>query len=1526
MEDTDMVDQTRQPCKAASPHPPDPPSQMPPLRPLTVTAPDHPREEPPNEKEVPLQTPGSVAQQQSPAATDAAATTTGTTTTDPTPTDNGAKKPKGSFSKLLDTVWKEANKEREAKKRGAAALMLALDNFEVNPGLDKNDQTARLEVDYLLKEVKELVAKRLRLNLAGTTPSQARTQPTHKAKSQQTDTQMTWAQKAASGKETATPAIPAKPTDTGKPQAKPLDTNVGNRYLATLYEDSKWRKVNTSVTRQRLNQVIFKGQDKVAKVTETRTGLAITLKDGTLDREMKERIGNFLSAAELEMESIWEKFVIPNIPATINTVENNKLVSRRTSLEDVRKEVQEAFGGTVKSMVWREYERDPTMKGLRVAVHKPEKIPRTMEILDISAVTAQRGDDAFSVIGIYNAGGSSVRPNEAVDMLTTIGTRLDNTLIMGDFNLHHQMWDDTITRNSSKAEQLVEWIERKRLICANDNGLSTHDGGGVLDLTLVAANIWNKVKRYQMAGALECGSDHSPQEISIIASHARGPTYSTRRLKDTDKETFIEACGTKARALVDTLPENWQNHDRSLESTAKEITRVLQDAFEATTPQKRVTGSGYKWWNESCHDKKRAATETGRTLRSLQWMLKAGATNLDTELDVARLQHAEAKKDLSRAIWKASKEFYQNLTANMTSQAAAHKAAKWLSRPQKTRSQAIIVDSVTHTDPQDKIRTLREAHLTGSGLPDLDRPEVQGDRGEAWQPLSKAEVESAIRKPLNTAPGNDGIQNKLLAMSWPALGNLITDLFNGCLRRGIHPTCFKEAKLIALPKPGKRDRSDPKSYRLISLLPTLGKALERAIAKRLTHEAMLKGLFCGNYACALPKRAASDLTLALVNEIKENMERGELTSILSFDIRGAFDGILPNRMVRRLQGQGWPGHVCKWVQSFLESRTSQITLDDTTEPPGNTSGSLPQGSPISPILYMLFMAPLYYSWSNYLRGYMDDGLWLIKGRTWENCIRDLRVVMEYTIGWCTDNGLQLDHKKSQLLHMTRKRTQDNPDLELTGAPVIKATPRNGSLKWLGVRFDRRLKFTAHVNEIAGRMEKSVNSLSILRGCRHGAPVKQLVQVVKSGIMATMTYAAATWWKPEQRGNKGKSKKLGKPLRRALLVALPAYCTTPTALIHMAANCPPAEITLDASVKREAVRWHSLDTAHPLYDLKDCKHQKEILRLLPKPLPRYGPLCVNPPPTSVPPDGAKTEGLQKEEAAESHLAWKARCPPTDIWLYTDGSKLENGWTGAGWWAESEGNCITEGGWSCGRWTEVADAEIRAIKHGLESLKQWHLTHSRTIWICTDNQAATTRMNSMQRKVGTSQFDVDRARQTAQNLRAQHPSLEVHCIWVPGHRGIEGNEKADALAKSAAVEVFEYTMSLARAKRWLREDLHQAHKAWFKDQKTVVHHATRKLLEFPHPDKLGVPEGPRKHQGKILAAISGHGDFAAYHRRMNHPDTRNHCHRCGSDKKETHEWTCRKNSKPWSHTFVQKLLLSSKGRTSLIGAIAKRSSPT
>jgi Reverse transcriptase (RNA-dependent DNA polymerase) len=84
-------------------------------------------------------------------------------------------------------------------------------------------------------------------------------------------------------------------------------------------------------------------------------------------------------------------------------------------------------------------------------------------------------------------------------------------------------------------------------------------------------------------------------------------------------------------------------------------------------------------------------------------------------------------------------------------------------------------------------------------------------------------------------------------------------------------------------------------------------------------------------------------------------------------------------MVRRLVDQGWPVKVCRWVQSFLNGREADLTLDGQTGEVSPLGGSLPQGSPISPILYMLFMAPLYHKGVR-LRGYADDGAIKVTGR------------------------------------------------------------------------------------------------------------------------------------------------------------------------------------------------------------------------------------------------------------------------------------------------------------------------------------------------------------------------------------------------------------------------------------------------------------------------------------------------------------------------------------------------------------------
>ena len=83
---------------------------------------------------------------------------------------------------------------------------------------------------------------------------------------------------------------------------------------------------------------------------------------------------------------------------------------------------------------------------------------------------------------------------------------------------------------------------------------------------------------------------------------------------------------------------------------------------------------------------------------------------------------------------------------------------------------------------------------------------------------------------------------------------------------------FKKARLCVVLKEGKRDKSNPRSYRLISLQSTLGKGLERMIARRLAYEAVEREVIPPNYVCATPKRSATDLIISLVDEIEDSLQ------------------------------------------------------------------------------------------------------------------------------------------------------------------------------------------------------------------------------------------------------------------------------------------------------------------------------------------------------------------------------------------------------------------------------------------------------------------------------------------------------------------------------------------------------------------------------------------------------------------------------------------------------------------------------
>ncbi|EDN93294.1 hypothetical protein SS1G_09160 [Sclerotinia sclerotiorum 1980 UF-70] len=160
------------------------------------------------------------------------------------------------------------------------------------------------------------------------------------------------------------------------------------------------------------------------------------------------------------------------------------------------------------------------------------------------------------------------------------------------------------------------------------------------------------------------------------------------------------------------------------------------------------------------------------------------------------------------------------------------------------------------------------------------------------------------------------------------------------------------------------------------------------------------------------------------------------------DVKGAFDAVLPGRLVNRLREQGWSNKLVKWVQSFATNRYIKIRLDGEIGPKTKLECGLPQGSPISPILFMLYIAPLFWMGNPRKRfGYADDIALLATSDSLQKNCDTLQANMQEALEWGKTEGITFDPKKSELIHFYKgHRTLTEAPSVHTGSLNIEVNP------------------------------------------------------------------------------------------------------------------------------------------------------------------------------------------------------------------------------------------------------------------------------------------------------------------------------------------------------------------------------------------------------------------------------------------------------------------------------------------------------
>lgn len=81
------------------------------------------------------------------------------------------------------------------------------------------------------------------------------------------------------------------------------------------------------------------------------------------------------------------------------------------------------------------------------------------------------------------------------------------------------------------------------------------------------------------------------------------------------------------------------------------------------------------------------------------------------------------------------------------------------------------------------------------------------------------------------------------------------------------------------------------------------------------------GLLPANHFEATKRRSADQALMLLQEQIYKAWRMGKVLSLISFDVKGAYNGVCKERLLERLRARGIPEGLVRWIGAFCSERS-----------------------------------------------------------------------------------------------------------------------------------------------------------------------------------------------------------------------------------------------------------------------------------------------------------------------------------------------------------------------------------------------------------------------------------------------------------------------------------------------------------------------------------------------------------------------------------------------------------------------------
>ncbi len=202
--------------------------------------------------------------------------------------------------------------------------------------------------------------------------------------------------------------------------------------------------------------------------------------------------------------------------------------------------------------------------------------------------------------------------------------------------------------------------------------------------------------------------------------------------------------------------------------------------------------------------------------------------------------------------------------------------------------------------------------------------------------------------------------------------------------------------------------------------------------------------------------------MILIHDIQVAKQDKKVISALFIDVKGAFDHVSANQLIKICIDLGLPKSLYSWINSFLMDRKIHLAFNNGTSIKTDIQIGILQGSPLSPILFLIYIRNLFQDLESRGMSYIDDiGLVASSESIEKNCkILKKPAIRIFEKG--ADNLIQFNPEKTELIYFYSKRNiGENVNICFSENYLVEAKP---TVKWLGIWLDSKLYFKEYIKK------------------------------------------------------------------------------------------------------------------------------------------------------------------------------------------------------------------------------------------------------------------------------------------------------------------------------------------------------------------------------------------------------------------------------------------------------------------------------